>query len=117
MVLDDKWWRLGARLSFLWVVGIGVVVGSSAAPALAADPAYGAYLAGECVTCHRADGAPHGIPVIAGMAVAPFVAAMEAYRDKRRPNEVMQTIAHPLLPSDIAALAAYFTALTPQAPR
>ena len=30
------------------------------------DPEYGAYLAGECTTCHRIDGADEGIPSITG---------------------------------------------------
>ena len=36
--------------------------------AIRGDPEYGAYLAGECITCHRADGTVEGIPSHNGMA-------------------------------------------------
>jgi cytochrome c len=88
----------------------GIAVGS----ARAGDVAYGEYLAGECVTCHRVDGAEKGIPAIVGWEAAHFVAVLDSYKRKERPNEVMQTIAGRLSEADMAALAAYFGSL--QAP-
>ena len=82
-----------------------------AGPALAGDRALGEYLASECVACHRPGGRSQGIPPIVGWPEDAFVAAMNAYRVKERPNPVMQTIAGRLTDEEIAALAAYFGAL------
>lgn len=79
--------------------------------AVAGDVALGQYLAGECVTCHRTDGASSDIPGIVGLPTDQFVGAMAAYRNKTRENPVMQTIAGQLSDAEIAALAAYFSGL------
>lgn len=83
----------------------------SAILAIEADPAFGAYLAGECVTCHRASGAAPGIPPIAGLAAETFVTALVEYRAGIRENEVMRTTAARLKDEEIAALAAHFSAV------
>ncbi len=72
------------------------------------DPAFGAYLAGECTTCHQGDGSDEGIPSITHWPEEDFVAAMHAYKQKLRPHPVMQMIATRLSDEEIAALAAYF---------
>ncbi len=74
----------------------------------AADPAFGQYLAGECVTCHRADGQEKGIPAIVGWPEDQFVAVLKSYKDKDRKNDVMQNIAGKLNAEEMAALAAYY---------
>lgn len=79
--------------------------------AIAGDPAYGEYLAGECMTCHQQSGADTGIPSITGWPADVFVTALHAYRSKARPNEVMQVVTAPLADEEIAALAAYFETL------
>ena len=109
--------RMNRRTTAVATVAVCLSLFYSTSPAAANDPAYGAYLASECVTCHRADGASHGIPVIAGMSAESFTAAMAAYRDKSRPNQVMQTIAGQLSDTDVAALAAYFSTISQDAPR
>jgi cytochrome c len=76
--------------------------------AIEGDPAYGEYLAGECVTCHQASGADEGIPSITGWPVREFVTAMHAYKNRHRPHPVMRMIAGNLSDEEIAALAAYF---------
>lgn len=76
--------------------------------AIDGDPAYGAYLSSECTTCHQADGSNKGIPSITQWPERNFVAAMHAYKQKLRPNPVMQMIAGRLSDEEIAALAAYF---------
>ncbi|MEM6422283.1 MAG: c-type cytochrome [Pseudomonadota bacterium] len=76
--------------------------------AIEGDAAFGAYLAGECVTCHQASGADEGIPRITGWPRDRFVRALYAYRSKHRSNPVMQLIAAGLTAEEIAALAAYF---------
>jgi cytochrome c len=76
--------------------------------AIRGDPAYGAYLSGECTTCHRLDGDATGIPSITGWPVEDFVVAMHAYKNNLRRNPVMNMMASRLSDEEIAALAAYF---------
>jgi cytochrome c len=72
------------------------------------DRALGQYLSSECVTCHQLSGAYQGIPPIVGWPTQAFVDIMNEYRNKKRSNPIMQTIAGRLSPEEIAALAAYF---------
>ena len=76
-----------------------------------ADIGYGAYLAGECVTCHKKKGAGSGIPVIAGINAKTFVQKINGYRNKTLKNKVMQMIAKRLDEEQILSLAAYFSSL------
>ena len=76
--------------------------------AIPGDPEYGAYLAGECTTCHRADGADEGIPAITGWPLDDFVIALHAYKRGLRVHPVMQMVAGRLSDEEIAALAAHF---------
>jgi cytochrome c553 len=83
-----------------------------AAPALAAgDRAFGEHLASECVACHQLTGRYQGIPPIVAWPEETFVAVMNGYKLRLRPNPVMQTIAARLSDEEIAALAAYFGSL------
>lgn len=82
----------------------------SAILAMEADPAYGAYLAGECVTCHRQSGGSDGIPPIVGLSAEEMVTALVEYRAGIRDNEVMTVRAARLADEEIAALAAHFAA-------
>ena len=77
----------------------------------AGDVAYGAYLAGECVTCHQADGSDDGIPALNGLDRAHFITAIFAYKQKVRENTAMQQVAGRLSEDEVAALAAYFEGL------
>ena len=79
--------------------------------AIVGDPAYGEYLASECLTCHQRDGTNEGIPSITLWPQEDFVIAMHAYKRKLRPHPVMQMMAGRLTDEEIAALAAYFGAL------
>lgn len=74
-----------------------------------------------CASCHGPDGLGigAGIPPLAGQPSAYVAEQLELWRlGKRRsdPNAVMQNIARSLTPSEVAALAAYVSAL-PTAPR
>ena len=80
-------------------------------PALGADRAFGEYLSSECVACHQLSGRYQGIPPILAWPEETFVAVMNEYKLRRRPNPVMQTIAARLSDEEIAALAAYFGSL------
>jgi cytochrome c len=79
--------------------------------AIVGDPEYGEYLAQECSTCHKRDGADEGIPSITGWFPEDFVVAMHAYRSGLRPHQVMQMMAQRLDDEQIAALAAYYEQL------
>jgi cytochrome c553 len=81
------------------------------AGATAADKAFGEYLSSECVTCHQLSGRYEGIPPIVGWPEPIFIEAMQDYRQKKRDNPIMQTVADRLSPEEIAALAAYFGSL------
>ncbi|MDP2408762.1 MAG: c-type cytochrome [Pseudolabrys sp.] len=74
----------------------------------AADLELGRHLSAECVSCHGAARAGGAIPDIFGHEPMTFVEVMKAYRDKRLPNEAMQTVASRLNDEDLAALALYF---------
>ena len=76
--------------------------------AIPGDPEYGAYLAGECTTCHRPDGADEGIPSITGWPPDDFVIALHAYKRGKRVHPVMEMVAGRLSDEEIAALAAHF---------
>jgi cytochrome c len=76
------------------------------------DVELGRHLASECLTCHRAGGAT--VPALFGMAPPRFTTAIKAYRDRERPNPVMQTIAGRLTDEEITALAAYFAQTNPR---
>jgi cytochrome c553 len=95
-----------------WLVFAVTIVAAGLAAAKG-DRALGEYLASECVTCHQLSGRYEGIPPIVGWPEATFIAVMEEYRAKRRPNPIMQTIAAKLTHEEIAALAAYFGSLQP----
>lgn len=91
--------------------GLAAALTVNAVPARAVDIAFGQYLSGECVTCHRVDGSDKGIPPIVGWPVDQFVAVLKSYKDKDRPNVVMQTIAGKLSTEEMDALAAYYASL------
>ena len=76
--------------------------------AIPGDPEYGAYLAGECTTCHRSDGSERGIPSITGWPLEDFVIALQAYKRGMRVHPVMQLVTGRLSDEEIAALAAHF---------
>ena len=77
-----------------------------------ADIAYGEYLAGECVTCHRSGAVNDGIPNISGMDADAFVYILQSYRSKELENKVMQLVASRLDDEQIASLAVYFASLS-----
>ena len=99
--------RAGRALFFsTWAAFAG-----AAQTAAAADVAFGQHLSGECVTCHRNDGQDKGIPSIIGWPEDQFVAVLNSYKLKDRPNAVMQTISARLSNDEMTALAAYYATL------
>lgn len=90
----------------------GACTAGGVTAAMAGDVGYGEYLAGECVTCHRVDGAETNIPDITGWDTESFIAVFNTYRTQERESKVMQTIAAGFDEEQISALAAYFATLT-----
>lgn len=82
--------------------------------ALEADPDYGQYLSGDCVTCHQISGNAEGIPSIIGLPKNYFITALLEYKFDIRDNKVMKLRVANLSDEEIAALAAYFSKLEPQ---
>jgi len=74
-----------------------------------ADEEYGAYLSGECLTCHTPSGGDGSIPQIHAKKKDYIASALLEYKNKQRANEVMQGVAQALDNEAIAALAAYFS--------
>jgi cytochrome c len=74
----------------------------------AADMEFGRYLAADCMACHRPTTGTGTIPNIFGMAETRFIEAIKAYREKTRPNQVMQNAVGRLTDEEIASLALYF---------
>ena len=78
-----------------------------------ADPGYGEYLAGECVTCHHQAGKDKGIPAIQGLDAETFITIIYAYKTGELENKVMQLVSGRLDDEQIASLAVYFANLEP----
>jgi len=74
-----------------------------------ADPDYGEYLAGECMTCHG--GQATNIPGIKGKEPAYIAGALIEYKNLTRENETMRSFASAMGIEEIAALSAYFSVL------
>ena len=77
--------------------------------AITADPDYGEYLAGECMTCHTNDSTSDSIPIIKGQSAEYLATALLAYKNEERENATMRSIAGAMGIEEIAALAAYFS--------
>ncbi len=80
-----------------------------------ADPAYGEYLAGQCVTCHVPTGAAQGIPHIHGLPDVYLVQTMLEYKtsSEGRTNPAMVNIAKNLSEEELGSLAKYFSEQKP----
>lgn len=73
------------------------------------DAAAGATKAGQCASCHGANGEGSGDnPKIAGMDQAAFVKAMNDYKSGARKHMMMEMFAKKLSDQDNADLAAFY---------
>jgi cytochrome c553 len=105
---------MGSRWAAASVGVIAVMVYPGSNALAAGDKALGEYLSSECVTCHQLSGREQpGIPTIVGISEAQIRTALLEYKDKKRSNAVMQTVAGKFSQDEIAALAAYFGSLKP----
>jgi len=76
--------------------------------------AYGEYLSGECLTCHRLDDGAGEIPPIFGWPEDRFVETLVLYKHGTRANAAMRNVATSLGDEEMAALARYFASQTPE---
>jgi cytochrome c len=84
---------------------------ASASSSRAADlRAYGEYLSGDCVSCHRRNATHSPIPALESLGAARIVEALRAFKSGQRTNQVMVSVARGLNEEQISALAAYFAA-------
>jgi cytochrome c553 len=72
---------------------------------------YGRHLAGECTSCHRDGGVDGAIPSLAGRPAEEILALLEDFRQGRKSNPVMVSVARSLDAAQSSALAAYLSAL------
>lgn len=89
------------------LLSMPILVLMSAQAGAAEDVAYGAYLSGECLACHRPD-ADAAIPPIDTLPIPYFKQALNEYRTGQRDHDLMETIARSLGDAEIEALAVYF---------
>ena len=76
--------------------------------------AYGEYLSGECVTCHRLNEDSHEIPAIFGWPEDRFIETLALYKHGARENAAMRNVAASLGDEEMAALARFFSRQTPE---
>ena len=89
-----------------------------AGPALAADPEAGRQMAAQCAGCHGEAGVSVAadIPNLAAQKTDYLVAQLEAFREGKRTNPLMNAIAAQLDDAQIENLAAHFAGLPGAAP-
>ena len=71
------------------------------------------YLAGMCMSCHRAGDQGSAIPSLAGRDAADLIAALQAYRTGTRQDALMRAVASSLSELESADVAAYFARQEP----
>lgn len=107
--------RVMPRRVTLAIVLAALVPASAAAEETGSQLPYGRHLSQECTACHGADagqGKESGIPRLAGRPATELTDLLHAFREGRRTNPVMVSVAKSLDEKQIAALAAYFASLS-----
>lgn len=93
------------------VITSAFLLSFSGATLAGGDAAAGATKAGQCASCHGANGEGSGDnPKIAGMDQAAFVKAMSDYKSGARKHMMMEMFAKKLSDQDFADLAAFYAA-------
>jgi cytochrome c553 len=91
------------------------LLGVPIAGALAVDDAkllaYGKHLSAECSGCHRIDGVDNGIPSITGWPLDDFITTLGFFKDGKRQNAAMISVARSLDEDQMKALATYYGSL------
>jgi cytochrome c553 len=95
------------------------ILALTAVPALAADPEAGRQMAAQCAGCHGEAGVSVAadIPNLAAQKADYLVAQLEAFREGKRTNPLMNAIAAQLDDAQIEDLAAHFAGLPGAAPQ
>lgn len=113
---------LARRASIATLSGIWLGIGASVAllsPAAAQTPADIVVLAGPCANCHGPDGrSPGQIVSLAGRPQAVLLQQLQAFKSDNPPpgTTVMNRLAKGYSDEQIAALAGYFSKISPNAP-
>jgi cytochrome c553 len=102
-----------SRLAVTLAVLAGTTLLSTAPPAHAGDPKTGRQKALQCQTCHGLDGLAKipEAPNLAGQQEDYLIKSLTDYKTGARKNEMMSVVAPALSDTDIADLAAYFSAI------
>ena len=96
-----------ARSGAIVVILLAIVAG----PAGAAGPPLGA---SSCSGCHASNAAVETpVPRLSGRPASEIVAAMQAFRDGKRPATVMDRIAKGFSDAEIAAIATWYAEQKP----
>lgn len=101
------------RIIGLSLITAAVAVGA-AQTAAGADAAAGKEKASKCMTCHGVNGisATPLVPNLAGQKEAYIVKTLKDFREGKRNNSIMRSMASGLSDADIADLAAFFSSLS-----
>lgn len=109
---------LARRASIATLLGIGASV-ALLSPAAAQTPADVVVLAGPCANCHGPDGrSPGQIVSLAGRPQAVLLQQLQAFKSDSPPpgTTVMNRLAKGYSDEQLAALAGYFSKISPNAP-
>lgn len=91
---------------------LGVLAGTG----LAADNGDGARLANACTSCHGLEGRSVGAtPALAGQGEDELLAKLRAFKDGTAEGTIMPRLIRGYTDEELAALAAYFSSVTPEA--
>ncbi len=94
---------------------VGTAIAACVPPqdGLAADARAGQQKASICMSCHGVDGISRTplVPNLAGQKEAYLIKALKDYREGRRDNAIMRSMASDLSDGDIADLAAFFAGM------
>jgi cytochrome subunit of sulfide dehydrogenase len=99
-----------ARSAAAIVLALGLSAGAAAEDG-GRLAAYGRHLAQECTACHRSESTQGAIPPLAGRPAAELAALLADFREGRKTNPIMVSVAKSLDATQTAALALYFSSL------
>lgn len=92
----------------------GLIFALAATSAFADDATAGARLANACTSCHGLEGRSLGaVPTLAGQPLDDLIAKLKAFKEGTAEATIMNRLARGYSDEEIAALAAYFSAVTP----
>ena len=91
-----------------------LTLGLLAGPGFAAEADGGARLANACTSCHGLEGRSVGdAPALAGQAEADLLGKLKAFEEGTAEATIMNRLARGYTDEELAALAAYFSSVTP----